>query len=597
MNVLSFGLLFAIQVQLSGLQSPDVHKEFIKQSVLHNANTRKKIDIRFGAQQDKLLLIDVLKANGYLQAKVKAIIDYEKEIVKFEIIPGPLYKVRNVELVYLNLESREIGVEPVLNNEITKRITIKTKNKLTFGKVEESAKQIIEVLQNNGHPNPTLKKPTIIEYSDAHEVDIRYTIIPGKKVLFGDLILTGLKNLKSNFVLMKTTWKRGEIYEKQKLELFRTKLYASGLFSIISFKERPDETEEYVDIEARLTENPPRYIGASAYFRTNEGLGGQLNWKHRNLTGYGDELDLKATGSKYFRRIETEYAIPHFFTKAQKTYTHIYWQKSDIDAYESNIVTFHPYIKTKLSSLIKLYSGIQFETGEATKKITDFINNEKKIENKPFKVQLLSLPLSLELDTTDSEHAPTQGIFWKTKIQPFLGRNKQNFTKFDTSLSYLMSTKEPYNSIPRVGWFNKIAFGHITGKELGQIVPHQRFYLGGPTNMRAYGFKLVGDLDKDKHPFGGTSFGYYISELRFRVHSKMTLNLYHEMGIVGQKGLAQLFKYDKVFHGSGISICYYSPILPIQFGVAVPWTQNRRNFKNERVDSRLQFYVGIGQIR
>lgn len=590
-----FSFLFSYSVHLNGASDPVV-KEFSKQSVLSKKTDKEgkisHLDLDFTVQQDLLLLKNVLNAYGYLEHSISYRITGDK--VVFDIQAGKAFIIRAIRV-------KDCDIESGVCNDLLSHLKIQTGHVLQYDKLNKAHEQLLDFLQNKGYVAPRYKKPYILVHYDAKEVEIEFRIVPGQQMIFGDLLLSGLEKVKTSYIQNKITWKKSDTFSKSLLEKFRIKLYETGLFSHISFKKHVHDDRGVVDIEVRLTEMPPRYIGISGYLRTGEGLGGQLEWHHLNLTGHGDELALRFKAFKSFKRAEVDYALPHFMTRKQKTYLSMNWEKSDRDAYESNLVTFYPYLKTKVNKNLKFYSGVQYQAGKAEKTEDTFDENQKELtrEKHPFNVSLISFPMSVVFDTTDHKFAPTKGLYAQLEVAPFLGKERQNFTKLETAASYLLSFSSKKKEIPPCAFFNKVSFGHLIGKDLDKIVPHQRFYLGGPDTMRAYGLNLVGDLDDAEHPHpkGGKSYGYYVGECRIQVHEKITLNLFHEIGVVNQTGLSDLFKgNNKFFHGSGVTVCYYSPVLPIQIGLAMPW-KRRKNYANKYIDDAFQFYVGIGQIR
>lgn len=552
--------------------------------------TNSLADLDFTIQQDLLLLKNVLNAHGYLEHSISDKTTGNK--VVFDIQPGKAFIIRAIRV-------KDCISKSGICDDLASRLKLQAGQTLKYKRLNQAHEQLLDLLQNKGYINPRYKKPYIWVHYNAQEVEIEFRIIPGQRMLFGDLLVSGLEKVKISYIQNKIIWKQGDTFNKSTLEKFRGKLYETGLFSHISFKKHLRADKGVVDIEVRLAEMPARYIGVSGHLRTGEGLGGQVEWHHLNLTGRGDELALRFKAFSYFKRAEAEYSLPHFMTRRQNTYLSMNWEKSDRDAYESNLITFYPYVKTRLNDNFKFYTGIQYQIGKTEKTEITFDPTQKKLNSKKdsFDVGLVSFPVSIVFDTTDHKFSPTKGLYAQLEVAPFLGKERQNFTKVETSASYLLPFSLKQKEIAPFSLFNKISFGHLIGKDLDKIVPHQRFYLGGPETMRAYGLNLVGDLDADKHPKGGKSYGYYVGECRVQVHEKITLNLFHEIGIVNQTGLSDLFKgANKFYHGSGVTVCYYSPVLPIQIGCAFPW-KRRTNYTDKYIDDAFQFYVGIGQIR
>ena len=118
------------------------------------------------------------------------------------------------------------------------------------------------------------------------------------------------------------------------------------------------------------------------------------------------------------------------------------------------------------------------------------------------------------------------------------------------------------------------------------LPPDQRFYAGGTSTIRGYGYQLVGPMFPHTDiPTGGTAITAGGVEFRQRLYTSWGVVAFMDAGQVSAS-LKPL--PDDVRVGAGAGMRYYTPIGPIRFDVAVPVARRPG-------EDSFEIYIGLGQ--
>jgi translocation and assembly module TamA len=210
-----------------------------------------------------------------------------------------------------------------------------------------------------------------------------------------------------------------------------------------------------------------------------------------------------------------------------------------------------------------------------------------------FNYTLLALPLKLIYDSTDLPTPlddPRHGFRGTLNLTPTLAIGHPNSTFLITTLS-LSTYFDLNNLLPAVAPGRSVlAARALAGIALGaselSLPPDQRFYAGGTSTIRGYGYQLVGPtFPNTGNSSGGTAITTGGLEFRQRLYSSWGVVAFVDAGQVSAS-LKPL--HSDVRTGVGAGMRYYTPIGPIRFDVAVP--VGRRQGEDS-----FEVYIGLGQ--
>jgi translocation and assembly module TamA len=251
-------------------------------------------------------------------------------------------------------------------------------------------------------------------------------------------------------------------------------------------------------------------------------------------------------------------------------------------------------LSRKLSSVWTVSAGLS-TTDERITQITSVMTDPAgQIVGVPqtFNYTLLALPLSLAYDSTNLPTPlddPRHGFRGSLSLTPTLAIGHPNAT-FLITVAKVATYFDLNNLLPIAPGRSVLAARALAGIAQGagelSLPPDQRFYAGGTSTIRGYGYQLVGPMfPQTKIPVGGTAITAGGLEFRQRFYSSWGAVAFMDAGQVSAS-LKPLPSDVRV--GAGAGVRYYTPIGPIRFDIAVP--VGRRPG-----DDSFEIYIGLGQ--
>jgi translocation and assembly module TamA len=583
---------------VEGLKQVDLEGRFRELSALEDGDgeATNGAQIAARAREDEALAIRILRSEGYYDGTAVAAIEQLPETpgqvrVVVTAVPGDRYMFGEIALP---------GAETVPAGLAREALPLKTGDPIVAANVEGAEANILLRLPEQGYPFAEIGTRDVLLDPETDRGDYTLPVTPGPRALFGGYTTEGDLAFDAEHVGVLARFKRGELFDRRKMDDLREAMVATGLFTTVSAEPvrtgeaGPDGTE-YVNVLVRQDAGPARSLTASGGFNTGEGLRIEGAWEHRNLFPPEGALRAAAVAGTQEQSVNFSFRRSN---AGQRDRTLL----ALIEAGRRDYAGFRGYT-ARLSGLVSRESTPIWQKRWTWAFGAELIATNEALGREP------TLSLSdayfiggligqLGHDRSDSLLNPTKGF-------RLLGRTNPEVSLGNGTKPYVRNLIEGSAYFP-AGKSMVIAgrarLGSVMGISRDELAPSRRLYAGGGGSVRGFGYQQLGPRadvpnpkfdptdpeEKDKPtisiPIGGRSLTEFAIEGRYR---------FGDYGVVafvdaGQVTTDSTPGFSDLRFGAGIGGRLYTNFGPLRVDVATP-------IGRRKGESLLGIYISIGQ--
>ncbi|GHB18708.1 membrane protein [Pseudovibrio japonicus] len=541
------------------------------------------------ATQDFQRLIGKLYEDGYYGALVQIAVEgmplnqvivhpekiTERPIpITVEITQGPQFTFGAADVTYEG---------PATNNGLdlptAEKLGLIEGEPALSAKVLDAESNAVDFLKDNGYPFARVSNRQLLANHASQTLKVKLDIVSGAYALFGPVSVTGTEEMDPDFVRTYANLPRGEQWDAKVISRAQKRLRDLEVFSSIRFEPAGEiDPNGELPITIIVAERPKKVFGFGANYSSNEGIGVDGYWRHRNLFGKAERLSL--TGSvgqlNAVDNEQIEYAARLSFEKPgvigplTAFTTSVAAVQENPDNFRSTSLSYDAYLSREFTKNLEARIGAEV-----------YFANERDVfgRNDYF---LLGIPADMTYDSREDTLNPTNGVWARLFFEPAydaLG-NTENLYSRGSIASYY-----PIAGDDRVVLAGRVSAGAIIAPSVPAVPAARRFFLGGGGTIRGYAYKNVGPRIDDEVT-GGRSFFLLNGEVRTRITENIGL-----VGFIdaGAAYLTQFPNFDLPLSvGVGGGVRYFTPVGPLRLDVGVP-LQPKRN------DPPLALYIGLSQ--
>ncbi|MDP3372348.1 MAG: BamA/TamA family outer membrane protein [Candidatus Paracaedibacteraceae bacterium] len=560
------------------------------------------------AQKDQEAFLYILQMEGYFDGKVEFKVHdlihkdgKEKEVndenlsaeksqikIEFIIIPGQRYSIGGLNINTEGLSNFKEKQTVRLTEDI---IGLKTGDVVELNKIEDVKQKIKKYFVEHGYPFVEINYPIGTINKAEHLLFITFPVILNQYAIIAGTKIEGLTQIKAEFVENRIKWQNGECYNEKNVKRTQKKMLASNIISnfqvtpeVISRTNDESSPDTLVLMRVKASEGKPRTIGAGARYSTSEGIGGRVFWHHNNVFGNGEHLGASYKTSTREQRGKISYDIPDIGGPENILSFQEIWLREKTRGYSGRTITTGVSYEVPIKDSLHISGGI--------------VNDASHLyaQNLIFNSHLIGIPIIAKVDTSNDFLDPSQGMRVTLEGTPYwgkLGGKKMQVTRALGNLQFYLPLKQNELGEGQFVLASYIKAGTLFIPNFNLTPPNKRFYGGGASSIRSYGYQMVGPLDASNIPTGGRSISEWGTEIRMRATERIGLATFFEAATVTTKRTPE-FGSKNTLYGAGVGVRYFSGFGPIRFDVAFPFTR-RRNVNRKHIDSAFQFYISVGQ--
>ncbi|MCB2200913.1 outer membrane protein assembly factor BamA [bacterium] len=441
--------------------------------------------------EDIRQLTNFYQSNGYLEATfdpptVKTDSSNMKVTITLKVREGNLTRIEGITM---------FGNEIIPDDSLLARIKIKVGDPLVRRKNDNANVSILRMYADRGYLDATVE-PDVRVDSVAHLALIDFNIHEAKQYTIGEIRFEGNEITRHNVVRRELRFKSGQTVVYSKLLQTQRNLYLTGLFQSVFVRPVVPQSQDSTlkDVVVEVRENLPKEFSVAAGYGSLERLRGKLELFNTNLAGTARKIGMTGRLSLIHRAVEGQFTDPYTFGTPWRTdfsVSTLYKKEPGYEIYTTGgrLTVGHVFLKK---------SRITFTYRHET----SLLRNVRVAQiPEELDTRIRSFRQSVLLDTRDNLFNPKRGSFleWSNELAGAFLEGTNTFVRTGVTGRYYLpwGTKTVFATGMQAGWMNS------TGGGLTAIPLNERYYAGGPNNLRGFDYQKVGPLDPNRNPIGG----------------------------------------------------------------------------------------------
>ncbi len=418
-------------------------------------------------------------------------------------------------------------------------------------------------------------------------VDVDYSFEKGNLVYFGRINVSGNSKTWDKVIRRELRVHEGELYHGTNLRVSRERVERLGYFAPgeVIFNTNPRKgRDDLVDLEITIKERSTGTITLGAGYGSLQGFFFTTQISEINLLGRGQNLTFAAQYStdKLQRSLNLGFTDPYAFDTKWSLGFDVFSSISSIpNKYVLRKLGFNLRAGYPLSDDVSAYVTYKNEGLQ----IADNRSGEDTSLDEGI---LSSVVFSVVRDVRNNRFETSAGSYQSLSIEPAgLGGDKR-FLKWDLNARWYKRV------VGDLVFRTNFSYGQIIKVASRDVPPTEKYFLGGPNNMRGFELFQLGPGRKSTTgsfiPLGGRVQVFNMNEFEFPLIREAGLKwvMFYDVGnafdgFPGLSGVPLRLRQD-----AGFGLRWFSPIGPLRFEWGFPLDRLQEGESN----SVFQFFIG-----
>ena len=503
--------------------------------------------------------------NGYIDVKVsKPEVEYSEKkegfVVTYRIEEGNQYQVKDIKV-----EGDLVASE----DELMKLLTLQIGKPFSRAAIAEDISRLTTFYGDKGYAFANVDPDFKIDRENL-TVDISFKIEKGKEIYIRSIDIAGNIRTRDKVIRREIPIQEQQLFSSSRIQAIRPRVFRLGYFeeNIEVSTDRVPDTEDQLDINVKLKEKPTGFFSIAGGFSSVETFifAGQI--QESNLFGYGKSLSLSAQIGGVTRLFLLNYTDPHFLDSN--------WTL-DVLGFQTDR-EFQDFSRFSFGGSVSLGRRLFRDlTGRITYRLehvdVDDISEDAFVLISETPRLISSVGVGFVWDTRNNVLDPRSGNISRAGVEyaggPFGGNT--DFIRYTASTRFFF----PFylNTVFSVA----ARYGLIDFRNLGnELLVSERFFLGGPNDLRGYEFRRVGPrVPTDDGGFviiGGVQEVFFTAEYIFPLIPQVGFKgvVFFDMGNAFNDGQNLTVDPRDLRKDYGFGIRWVSPLGPLRFEVGFP---------------------------
>ena len=488
-----------------------------------------------------------LQPFGYYDPQVESSLEEAGAgwLATYRIDPGEPVRVSKLDVVILG----EGADDPALAR-LAEKFPLQKGDVFVHARYEEGKRLLLRRALNNGYLNSNYVEHQARVYPDRHVVEIRLVLATGIRFHFGKVTFSDAV-VKQELLERFSNIREGESYSAEKLIDLQNGLFDSDYFSRVEVSPRPEqavgrEVPVFVDLAPSRRHRYSFGIG----YGTDTKLRGSLGYNNRRINRRGHRFRSTLRFSKLRESLSAGYIIPFRNPKTD------FWEVM------ATMVNDHPDDgREEQTYIVGVSRQISPRKNWIETWYLDYRRDSFRLGDEFGDSKLLVPGLTIDRIKGKSRAHVQAGNRLTLEMR---GGHKKLFS--DVSFFQPLLTLKFIQSITpknRILLRGDVAATVIDG--FGDLPLSLRYYAGGDTSVRGYGYQRLGPKNSSGDAIGGKQKLVGSIEYDYLFREKWSVAAFVDTGNAFDE-----WNDFSLERGAGFGVRWYSPVGPLRIDLAWP---------------------------
>lgn len=503
-----------LEVQVSGIDEPLLGNVLARLGILlHKDKERLHVGaMRRLHQEAEDDIRSALAPFGYYHPRVTGSLISRGGVwhAQYAVDPGPPVRVAEVRL-RLNGEGRDNA--PL--QEAMDAFPLKKGDILDQQVYEQTKKKLVNLAFGEGFLDATFSERSLRIDLDANSAAVILALDTGRRYLFGSTA-SRQEILDADLLARYLPYRQGDPYRPARLFELQSILYQTGYFSRVAVRGQLERASDFaipVDIDLEAPAQRNKYSLGIGY-ATDTGVRFKADWDNRLYNSAGHQVNSSLQIGQLENILAFHYRIPwdddprHQSLTGSLAYQDKQWKSTTTQLFTAAVTRDYSGPRYRLGGGLELRDEI-YDVGETSGE------------------SLLLLP-SVNVGAVFADDL----LNTRNGLQLSVGAigGVEGVVSDVTFVQVTANGKAIVSPIPEWRLIGRGSIGAIAVDSIDSLPPSLRFYTGGDTSLRGYGYKSIGTRDGSGANIGGRYLVVGSVEAERTVYKQFSLAAFWDVG-------------------------------------------------------------------
>lgn len=387
----------------------------------------------------------------------------------------------------------------------------------------------------------SIRKPNL----QTGQIDLRFDITENNKFSVNSIQVRGNDKTKTTAIIRELALAPGETFDLLRMETSEARLKNTRFFETVNLDDEPIASQDpelqssrrnlVVNVEEGRTGHVSFGVGFSTlekammFAEFRQGNFDIMRWRSPyRLQGDGQKFRLRLKLGARSNEARLALEEPWFMNRRVAAGFELFREKSDYYSsyYDEMRAGFEIYFRKRLFELVEgrlFYRLEDVVIDDVSPNAPNFIKKEDLLISK--------LGLSLTRDTRNSILFPSEGsiVTLRKEFAGGLFGGDADYGRFELQGAKFLETFDPMEQV--LSFSGKLGtLGRFNGED-SDVPFYEKFFLGGPYNLRGWDYRDAGPQEEDE-PQGGNSYSYISAEYTFKVADPLRFAFFYDGGFL-----------------------------------------------------------------